>query len=401
MTIKKISPGEKLILDPIAAVKRRIFLVATPLGILIMLFVWVTGLRQGDISRLNTFILPLLASLFLTLVLLLWSDIIPLRTFELIVYASVVAYALCDFASVIVTTILTNGTFNTSLILWLPFVYILGFLILSTNRALWLSALFLLSTFLLGATACLYFLANGLAVKNIDLLVEVYAASAFYIAVLYLVARIKERYTSELAVADDMSKLAMTDSVTQLNNRRLLNLYLKEEVNRAERHNQPLSVLLFDLDLFKRINDTYGHNAGDEVLHEVAQLLRLIVRTSDPFGRWGGDEFLCLATNTTGEKAVELAERLRDAVQQHNFGMAGKVTASFGVTSYQKGDKPETLIRRADLGLYKAKAGGRNRVEAVRAGITLPLFEGEKPYPVPQDNPGQAGKPETPEKTRQ
>ena len=108
-----------------------------------------------------------------------------------------------------------------------------------------------------------------------------------------------------------------------------------------------------------------------------------------------------LATNTTGEKAVEMAERLRDAVQQHNFGMAGKVTASFGVTSYQKGDKPETLIRRADLGLYKAKAGGRNRVEAVRAGITLPLFEGEKPYPVPQDNPGQAGKTETPEKTKQ
>lgn len=393
MSIKKISPGEKLILDPIAAVKRRIFLVATPVGILIMLFVWVTGLRQGDISWLNTFILPLLASFFLTLVLLLWSDVITLRTFELIVYASVMAYALCDFASVIITTILTNGTFNTSLILWLPFVYILGFLILSTNRALWLSALFFLSTLLLGATACLYFLVNGLAIQNIDLLVEVYSASAFYIAVLYLVARIKEHYASELVVADDMSKLAMTDSVTQLNNRRLLNHYLKEEVNRAERHNQPLSILLFDLDLFKKINDTHGHNAGDEVLHEVAQLLRQIVRTSDPFGRWGGDEFLCLATNTTGEKAVELAERLRDAVQQHNFGVAGKVTASFGVTSYQKGDKPETLIRRADLGLYKAKAGGRNRVEAVRAGITLPLFEGEKPYMVPEDKPAQANGP--------
>ena len=241
--------------------------------------------------------------------------------------------------------------------------------------------------------ACLYFLVNQLAIQNIDLLVEVYSASAFYIAVLYLVARIKERYASELAVADDMSKLAMTDSVTQLNNRRLLNHYLKEEVNRAERHNQPLSILLFDLDLFKRINDTFGHNAGDEVLHEVAQLLRQIVRTSDPFGRWGGDEFLCLATNTSGEKAAELAERLREAVQQHDFGVAGKITASFGVTSYQKGDKPETLIRRADLGLYKAKACGRNRVEAVRAGITLPLFEGEKPYMVLEDEPGQVNGP--------
>jgi diguanylate cyclase (GGDEF)-like protein len=297
----------------------------------------------------------------------------------------VLAYALCEFVSIVISIILTNGSFSPNFTLWLPFVYILSFLILNTNRALLLSALFFLTTLIFGLASYMRFLLNGLAFPNISLLVQVYFASVFYITVLYLVARLKEGYISERAVADAMSKLAMTDSLTQVGNRRLLTQLLREEVSRAERHNLPLSILLFDLDWFKGINDSFGHNTGDEVLQEVAQQLRQSIRISDPFGRWGGDEFLCLATNTDGEKAVELAERLRDTLQRHHFSTVDKVTASFGVTTYRKGDSPETLIRRADLGLYKAKAGGRNRVEVVLAGVTPPLFEGEKPYPVLKD----------------
>jgi diguanylate cyclase len=388
MSLKKIPFGGKTQNDPIAAVKRKIFLVATPVGILAMAVIWGLGLKQNDLSSLNLFSLPLLAISFLVLVLLLWRNTIHLRTFELSVYALVLAYAFCDFAWIILQVILTDSSFTTDLTLWLPFVYILGFLFLSTNRALWLSALFFLSTLLLGLAACLHSLLDGLAFQNIVILIQVYFASALYIAVLYLVARIKERYASEHVVADNMAKLAMTDSLTQVYNRRQLNQYLREEVNRAERHNLPLSVLLFDLDWFKIINDTFGHNSGDEVLQEVAHLLRQNIRTSDPFGRWGGDEFLCLATNTAGEQALELAERLRVVIQQHQFKVGGKITSSFGVTSYQRGDGPETLIRRADLGLYKAKSDGRNRVEVVKAGVTLPLFEGEKPYLAPANKSG-------------
>jgi diguanylate cyclase (GGDEF)-like protein len=386
MAINKILDGGKPQDDPIEAAKRKVFLIGTPVGILSMLAVWGIGLKQNDITVLNIFFLPLLAILFLILTVLLWRHIIHLRTFEIIIYASVLAFALCEFLSIIIRITLTNGSFSPNFTLWLPLVYILGFLILSTNRALLLSALFFLTTLIFGLASCMHFLLNGWAFPNITLLLQVYFASAFYIAVLYLVSRLKERYISEHVIADDMSKLAMTDALTQVDNRRLLTQILQEEVIRAERHNLPLSILLLDLDRFKIINDSFGHNIGDEVLQEVAQQLRQTIRTFDPFGRWGGDEFLCLATNTDGKQAVELAERLRNTVQQCHFTTVEKVTASFGVTTYQKGDSPETLIRRADMGLYKAKAGGRNRVEAVLAGITLPLFEGEKPYPpVPED----------------
>jgi diguanylate cyclase len=380
MAINKILDGGKPQSDPIEAAKRKVFLVGTPVGVLSILVVWAIGLKQNNLTTANIFILPVLALVFLSLTILYWRQIVPLRVFELIVYGLVLAYGLCQFASAIMTITFLNNSLSPTFTLWLPFIYILGFLILSTNRALLLSTLFFLATLILGVASWIHFQLAGLPFPNITLLVQIYFAGGFYIAVLYLVSHIKELYFSEHGLANDMSKLAMIDSLTQVDNRRLLTQLLKEEVTRAERHALPLSILLFDLDRFKTINDSFGHNAGDVVLQEVAGVLRQAIRTSDPFGRWGGDEFLVVATNTDGNQAVELADRLRETLENCAFSTAGKVTASFGITTYESGDSPETLIRRADMGLYKAKSGGRNRVEAVIAGITLPLFEGEKPY---------------------
>lgn len=383
MSSNMIFYGGKPQNDPIESAKRKVFLIGTPVGTFCLLAVWGIGLAQNNIAVANIIILPLLAAVFLLLSVLYWRQAIQLRTFELILYGLVLCYALIEFASIIMTITFINGSVGPIFTLWLPFVYILGFLVLSTNLALLLSALFFLATVILGAASCLHFLLYGLAFPDFTLLFQVYVASVFYIAVLYLVSRLKERYISERIIANDLSKLAMTNSLTQVDNRRLLTQLLYEEVTRAERHNLPLSVLMFDLDRFKDINNSFGHNTGDKVLQEVAGQLRQAIRTSDPFGRWGGDEFLVLATNTDGKQAVELAERLRESLEDFQFNSVGKVTASFGVTTYQKGDSPETLIRRADMGLYKAKSCGRNWVEAVIAGVTLPLFEGEKPYPAP------------------
>jgi diguanylate cyclase (GGDEF)-like protein len=380
MAINKIPDGGKPQNDPIEAAKRKVFLIGTPVGVLSILVVWAIDLKQNTITTANIFILPVLAVLFLSLTVLYWQHIIPLQGFELTVYGLVLVYGLSQFAATIMTMTFLNTSLSPTVIIWLPFVYILSFLILRKNRALQFSALFFLATLILGIASFIHFLAAGQAFPNITLLIQIYFSGGFYIAVLYLVSHIKELYFSEHGLANDMSKLAMIDSLTQVDNRRLLTQLLREEVNRALRHNLPLSVILFDLDQFKTINDSFGHNAGDVVLQEVAGVLRQATRTSDPFGRWGGDEFLVVATNTDGKQAVELAYRLRETMENCAFSAVGKVTASFGITTYQNGDSPETLIRRADMGLYKAKSGGRNRVEAVLAGITLPLFEGEKPY---------------------
>ena len=381
MAVVRIPQGGKQPDDPIEAAKRRIFLIGTPAGILTILAFWGIGMKQNTESVSNIFALPFLAIFFLVLVSLLWRCLISLHVFELILYALVMAYTLWEFASIMISAVLTGESFSPDLTLWLPFIYILSFLVLNTKKALLLSVVFLLVTLMIGLITGLFFLSRGMAFPNPLLLVQFYFASGFYIAVLYLIAQIKERFISEQVVARNMSKLAMTDSLTQVDNRRLLTQYLRDEVHRSERHNLPLSVILFDLDRFKKINDSFGHNAGDTVLQETAQLLRQYLRTTDVFGRWGGDEFLCLAIHSDVIKAVELAERMRDILQRSHFRGGIKVTASFGVTDFQKGDSPEIMIRRADLGLYKAKAGGRNRVEPVIAGVTLPIFEGEKPGP--------------------
>ncbi|HVM72138.1 MAG TPA: GGDEF domain-containing protein [Anaerolineales bacterium] len=382
MAIKKVLVGGKPQDDPIVAAKRKVFLIGTPVGVLAILVIWGIGLRQASLSIADRFTLPLLAVFFLTLTILFWQQLIHLRSFEFFIYGLVVAFVLFEFGSIIIKITILHGSFVPGITLWLPFVYILSFLILSTNRALLFSSIFFLATLIIGVASIIRFMAAGLVFPNMPLLVQVYFASIFYVAVLYLVTRIKDHYISEHMRAGDLTRLAMIDSLTQVDNRRLLTQLLKEDVARVDRDGMPLSVILFDLDRFKNINDSYGHNTGDEVLRQVAYQLRQVIRTSDPFGRWGGDEFLVLATNTDGQQAVELAQRMRENLENCDFGPAGKVTASFGISTYQNGDTPETLIRRADMGLYKAKSKGRNRVEAVIAGITLPLFEGDKPYPV-------------------
>ncbi len=372
---------ERLRYDSLETVKRNILLIAMPAGVVSMLIVWGIGLKQHTLSVWDFIALPFLAVAFLCLGVLLWRRIILLRTFELVVYTLVVLYAISEFVSVLVQTIVTKGIFSSNFTLWIPLIYVLAFLILDIQRALICSLIFLFSILAVGVGLLVRFSLAGMHFQDISLLAQIYLASAFYIVVLYIMARLKDHYVSERSIVDAMSKLAMTDPLTKTDNRRLLDRLLREEIVRAERHAFPLSVLLFDLDRFKNINDAYGHNTGDVILQEVAHLLRQNIRASDPFGRWGGDEFLCLATNTDGKQATELAERLREALQRYRFTKVDSITASFGVTTYQPGDTPETLVRRADMGLYKAKASGRNRVEVVLAGITLPLFEGEKPYP--------------------
>jgi diguanylate cyclase (GGDEF)-like protein len=125
-----------------------------------------------------------------------------------------------------------------------------------------------------------------------------------------------------------------------------------------------VSVVLLDIDHFKTINDTFGHDIGDNVLIEVSALLKGQLRAADTLGRWGGEEFLIVANSTDAAEVNRMAERLRAALAGHEFPHAGQITASFGVATSLPHDTPESLVKRADQALYQAKQGGRNRVEA-------------------------------------
>jgi len=160
----------------------------------------------------------------------------------------------------------------------------------------------------------------------------------------------------------EIQKLSMTDKLTQLHNRTRIEQLFSSELERVQRYGHPLSVILLDLDHFKSVNDTYGHQVGDRVLQQLAQTLRRNVRQPDHVGRWGGEEFLILSPEIDLGQATALAEKLRMAVARVDFPEVGRETASFGVASYRAGDTEDSMMKRADGALYAAKTEGRNRV---------------------------------------
>jgi diguanylate cyclase (GGDEF)-like protein/PAS domain S-box-containing protein len=160
-----------------------------------------------------------------------------------------------------------------------------------------------------------------------------------------------------------LRKMATTDELTGLWNRRYFEDRVSQEILVADRYDLPLSVLIFDIDHFKRVNDTCGHLAGDHVLVELSARARQHVRATDVACRWGGEEFMILMPNTNAEGAVVVAEKLRSAFAVDPVEGVGVVTASFGVATYQPPESLDHWISRGDRALYEAKESGRNAVK--------------------------------------
>lgn len=153
------------------------------------------------------------------------------------------------------------------------------------------------------------------------------------------------------------------DGLTGVYNRNKFNELFKKELNKVKRYNEPLSIAIIDIDHFKSFNDTYGHLIGDEVLISMAKTVNNNTRDTDVFARWGGEEFIIMFINTPANKAKQVAESLKDKIEENEHHTAGKITASFGVTQYKDEDDIETIFKRCDEALYLAKENGRNRVE--------------------------------------
>lgn len=178
---------------------------------------------------------------------------------------------------------------------------------------------------------------------------------------------------------EELERLSRTDGLTGLPNRRHLMETLEKEVRRAKRNERPFSLLMVDVDHFKRYNDTFGHLAGDEVLKRLAQVLSAAIRTADYAARYGGEEFTVVLPETPMEGGLEVAERIRAKMEEQSFGAdgAGRVTLSIGMAEFPSdGTTVEAVTSGADSALYAAKEHGRNRVVTTRSKLFPTQVEG-------------------------
>jgi diguanylate cyclase len=184
----------------------------------------------------------------------------------------------------------------------------------------------------------------------------------------------ERKIREQTKLIEQLKNQVRIDPLTGLYNRRAMEPDLKKEMVRARRYKFPLSIVMCDIDHFKKINDTYGHKIGDRVLQKLAKSLQESVRTSDNIYRYGGEEFLILLPHTDGEHAVIFAERLRETIMGMRFvskkhGLNLGVTLSFGVTEMKPFDSISSFIARSDKALYLAKLNGRNRVELITEDV--------------------------------
>lgn len=181
---------------------------------------------------------------------------------------------------------------------------------------------------------------------------------------------LNEDLEKEIAIRKKAEKelriLANTDVLTGVNNRRRFMELLKNEISRVNRTKRPLSIMMLDIDFFKKVNDNYGHAVGDIVLCHFVDVVQDCVRDIDIIGRMGGEEFVVMLPETPQEKAATAAERIRLAVAKREIVLPQEkfnISVSIGVAQFQKGESSDMLLNRADEAMYRAKENGRNRVE--------------------------------------
>lgn len=294
-----------------------------------ILFIWFTlswfwayfkrGLRFGEYSNLLLISLYLMATIF---------DVIY---FELAKYGT---GSLGDF------------------IIWIPLYIMLIFVTLGIRNGLLFSITIFFITFLMGL-----FNFKHLSAESIDSLSQFYFATIVYILVLYYAQYFYRAYTE----VELFKKFAYIDSLTRVANRHQIDLWLENKRLGSKSEHHTYSIIFFDIDHFKKVNDRHGHKIGDCVLKELASLICENLEQKDLFGRWGGEEFIIIS-DITGQQAVQKADFFRELVETHTFKGAGQLTASFGVTTFKKEDSIDSLLNRADEALYFSKNNGRNKV---------------------------------------
>jgi diguanylate cyclase (GGDEF)-like protein len=248
---------------------------------------------------------------------------------------------------------------------WFPLIYVTGFLFLRRKTAINFSIVIYASVAIPFLLSSLFNYAHFSQKLQYPIILHMLIAHPIYIALLLGVSTLQEAFIRSTAYADAMSVAAQIDYLTQLPNRRSVTETLATQLTQfqSDPTQKSFAVILLDIDRFKQINDTFGHAMGDQVLIAIASILQARLRQQDIIGRWGGEEFLLIAQDSTASEAVQTAERLRALICEHVACNETIVSASFGVSLATPIDTLESIVQRADQALYAAKEKGRNRVE--------------------------------------
>ncbi|MCS7173275.1 MAG: GGDEF domain-containing protein [Armatimonadetes bacterium] len=340
-------------MEPLERTKRRAYLVVYAVSLSTIGLAWVL---RAELDRFVRFGFPALAGALVVTFVLLYARRIPLTVLERAFYAFLATWGLAYLLHTLYGLVdplasrqeLLEGVFPVLLTLC-----VLAHVFFQSWRATGAAGSVAI-IFALGALPLLVRPAAHWPLVIAFLRMEAFAVAL--IAWLHVLSLVKEQLAAERARAN-------TDPLTGLLNRRGIFAAFDIEAERHRRYGHPLSVVLFDVDHFKRINDRHGHSAGDRVLVRVARIVQGVIRPADSLARWGGEEFLLLLPETPLEGAVDLAERLRREIALQGTEL-GSITASFGVAEFHSSDNLGALVRRADAALYRAKERGRNAVVA-------------------------------------
>ena len=347
---------EQIELERLTTRKRRVYLIALVCGVLIFLLSW-TVRDPGDVFI--EIMYPIFALVLAGFFPLVWRGYLPLKQIEIPLLVIVGAMIF----SRLVWHFHFSGSIDDQLLVLAGGHYwavgglaIASFALLERKHGLLAGVIIIALSLLVAASGILAESLRGDGVSRVTLiyLLRLHLFLGVLVALTYAVATMRDELHKALVRAELMSQLATTDELTGLANRRAAEEFLDQQADIATRYNRTFSVISSDIDNFKPINDSMGHAKGDEVLVEIAGIMASSARKSDLVARWGGDEFLIVAPDTSASSVEPLMQRLHEAI--NGTRVAGvEVSMSFGFAEYSPGDNLNDVLARADAELYDEK----------------------------------------------
>lgn len=335
-------------LNKFEEMKRKLYLLILP--IIISALINNSIFYSADNSEFNNFVIPLLAVVYS----ISWVLIYKKKWFLYVQYLNVILISIIHllkvFDIVYYEMVVGHSITTGSATYWTPLVFAFIFVTLKGRSSVFYSFALWCLTVSIGL-----FYWDKIPYYASESLVHYFLSNFVYFIFLFFSRHIISSY----AKSEMLEKIAYEDSLTSIANRRMVYLWLE----RALKKDQQFSIIFFDLDHFKRINDEHGHLIGDKALVEVTLLVKSMLKESDYFGRWGGEEFIILSFKRDKQETIDFAELLRKAIETHDFPGVDQVTSSFGVAVVHSIDTAETIVNRADDALYIAKNNGRNQVQ--------------------------------------